>query len=73
MKSIEARFNKFIEEDPGYSDYLAFSMAVGGQKFSRKLVMEWFNKLVSKEDYDSRDKKEIIEGLMEHTNDTEEG
>lgn len=68
MRSIERRFNKFNTKNPGLSSYINFSQAIKGQKFSRDLINRWFNKLVDKDDYDKKDKRELIEYLTNLSN-----
>lgn len=65
MKSIERIFNKVRKENPYLSDYLCFAEAVEGRNFSRQTIARYFNKLVDKDDYDSKDKKELLQQLFE--------
>lgn len=69
MKSIQRRFNNIREKKEGWSSYLCFAQAVVGQKFSRETIHRWFNKLVDKDDYAARDKKNILTNLESLTND----
>ena len=68
MRSIERRFRLEQEKSPLSSTFICFSAAVHKQRFSRKMIMEWFNKLVDKNDYDKKEKKELIEFLERHSN-----
>ena len=44
--------------------------AVRGQGFSKDMLGRWFNKLVSREEYDKSDKKELVRGFIEATQET---
>jgi hypothetical protein len=60
MRSIERRFKSILKKNPYLSTHSAFALAVDGQNFSRPMLHHWFNKLVDKEDYDPKDKKEVL-------------
>jgi len=60
MKSIARRFNKINQKNPGLSNMSCFAMAITDQNFSHQTITRGFNKLVDKDDYDKKDKKEII-------------
>lgn len=68
MKSLEARFNIISQKDDGKSTYTRFAEAVVGQKFNRRTIAEWFDKLVDKEDYGLADKKDILNYLYDYSN-----
>ena len=68
MKSIERRFNNIQGKQPGWSSYVAFAVAITGQKFSKESLHRWFNKLVEKDDYDKKDKRGIMKHLEDLTN-----
>jgi hypothetical protein len=60
MKSIVRRFNKINQKNPGLSSISCFSMTITDQNFSRQTIARGFNKLVDKDDYAKKDKKEIV-------------
>ena len=64
MKSIQKRFQKINQKSPGLSSYCCFAEAVMGQKFSKRILIQWFNCLVEKDDYPKEDKKTILKHLM---------
>lgn len=64
MKSIQRRFEVFRKRDSNVGDYIIFAKTVRNQKFSKDMISRWFNKLISKDDYDSADKKSLIESLV---------
>lgn len=66
MKSIKRNFDKIVTNNPGWSTYTCFAMAIVGKDFRNETIRRWFNKLVNKEDYSSRDKKEVL-GFLYHT------
>lgn len=63
MKSLERRFNNISVKNPCSSSYICFAEAVRGQKFSKKIIAIWFNKLVDRDDYSKKDKKELLSQL----------
>ncbi len=64
MKSIQRVFNKIRKENPYLSDYICFAETIEGKKFSKQTIVRHFNKLVSKDDYDEKDKKSLLEQLF---------
>ncbi|KKR69861.1 MAG: hypothetical protein UU13_C0020G0012 [Candidatus Nomurabacteria bacterium GW2011_GWB1_40_7] len=63
MRSIERRFANFYSL-PGKSSYIAFADAIKGQHFGTETIRYWFNKLVEKDDYTPRDKKDLFKHLL---------
>lgn len=63
MRSIEARFNHFKNEN--ISSYVAFARAVREQNFSKDSIARNFIKLVDKSDYEKYEKNQIINYLVE--------
>ena len=68
MKSIERRFLKIWEKYPYFSSATAFYFAIAGQEFSDRCVSLWFDRLVDKDDYDPKNKREIVKDLQCHSN-----
>ena len=66
MKSLEKRFKKAEKENPFLSSYMCFTKAIHKQCFSKKIIDFWFLRLVDKEDYDKKSKKEILRFLYKH-------
>ncbi len=64
MKSIKRVFEKIKIEHPYWSDYTCFSKTISGKRFSRETISRYFNKLVEKDDYSKRDKKDTLEWLF---------
>lgn len=62
MKSLQRRFRK-EQRNQNQSSIVSFYGAVIGGNFSKQMIQRWFNKLVSKDDYDKGNKKEIINDL----------
>jgi predicted RNA-binding protein YlxR (DUF448 family) len=67
MKSLERRFRNISENNPHWSSYVCFAEAIWGQKFCKKIIKKYFNKLVERDDYEKRDKKQIIKFLVSLT------
>lgn len=63
MRSAERRFNGIAEKNPYWSSYICFAEAIKRQGFSGQTIRRYFQKLVKKDDYDKRDKKEILKYL----------
>ena len=60
MKELIKRFQKFREEHPALGDVIIMSMAVESQSYTKEIIQRAFNKLVSKEEYEQDEKREII-------------
>ncbi|MFA6135757.1 MAG: hypothetical protein WC705_00080 [Candidatus Paceibacterota bacterium] len=73
MKSIQRRFKKILLRNPYWSSYISFCEAIRSQKFSKKTIAIWFNKLVEKDDYDSKERRDILRRLSVLSNLHEEG
>ena len=72
MRSIERRFKKFTKRNPYWSSYVCFFSAVQGQNFSKQAIARWFNKLVDKDDYCSKEKRAILTHIYTHTKPAED-
>ena len=68
MRSIEKRFLLEHDKNPLSSTFINFSKTVEGQNFTEPVIRKWFNILVDKEDYDIRDKKQLVEFLIKLSN-----
>jgi len=60
MKSIKRRFHKISIKNINLSSYMCFLEATKSQYFSKRTISLWFNELVEKDDYDKKDKKDIL-------------
>jgi len=67
MRSIERLFNNIQDDFPRWSSYLCFAETVRGKKFGRHSLVRNFFRLVDREDYASREKRQIIDYLMSLT------
>ncbi len=67
MKSLEKRYQKMKSLNPYWSNYISFCEAIRGQNFSDKIISFWFNKLVDKNDYSFKEKKEVLKHLRDLT------
>jgi len=63
MRSIYRRFKKVSVKNPFWSSYICFVEAIKQQKFSNRIILKWFNKLVEKNDYSNKEKKDILRHL----------
>jgi hypothetical protein len=64
MRSILARFKEVESKNPSLSSYICFAMAVKGQGFGYETVTKSFTKCVSKDDYEKKDRPELIRQLV---------
>ena len=63
MLSIQIKFNTISTKNPNLSSYVCFAKAVSGLRLNRQTIHRWFYKLVDREDYDTKDKKELFDHL----------
>lgn len=73
MKSIERRFKGISARHPAWSTYTCFAEAILGTNFTLRIIKYWFNRLVDKKDYDTKDKKRIVAHLISITKPRDEG
>lgn len=73
MRSIKGRFKKFAAKNPHWSSIVCFNEAIKGRCFSKKNIYYNFPRLVDKDDYDKKDKKEILGFLLKLSKSPEEG
>jgi len=75
MRSLERRFKNIQSQkkNSNLGDYCCLTRAVKYQKFSKKIIAYWFNKLMPKEDYLKSEKRSLISQLVSLTNELEEG
>ncbi len=59
------------ERNRDLSSFTNFSRAIKGQNFSKDKISRWFNILVEKNDYNKKDKKVLIQNLVNLTNSPE--
>lgn len=72
MKSIERSFNNLQKKNQQWSSYVCFRKAIKGKKYTDRSVREAFYRCVHKDDYDEKDKKNIIDELQDITKGLEE-
>ncbi len=63
MRSIKARFEHSKASQPLYGDYLHLAIAVRDQNFSNRSIGLAFNELVSKAEYESSERKQLLKYL----------
>lgn len=68
MNDLKKRFREFREEHPALGDVIIISMAVDGMKYPKTVIQRAFNELVSKEEYEQDEKREIVICLIAYTN-----
>jgi len=62
MKPVEEQFEEIQEENPNWSSYICFTEVIK-YKSKKFPVVKYFNKLVSKNDYEKRERNRIVEFL----------
>ncbi len=67
MRSLKHRFDKATKTHAHWSSYLCFCEAIKGQSFSQRTLHQWFHKLVEKDDYGPKDRKDILAHLGDLT------
>ena len=65
--SLKKRFNHFRELNPFLGDVVILSMSVEKMDYPRAKILRFFNILVSKEEFDSSEKGEIVDSLFEYS------
>lgn len=72
MRSIERKFNEISQKNLRWSSWTCFVNAIKGQKFNKRTVREWFEKLVNKNDFDKDEKKQLLKYLSKISNTAED-
>ena len=60
-------FNVIVDKNPGLSTLICFSKAIAKRKYEPEYITKWFKKLVDKEDYEHRDRDEVLSWLQKYT------
>ncbi len=68
MRSIQTIYKKIQDKNPDTGAYLLLARSVLHKKFARKNLVQAFNKIVPKDDYDKSDRFELINHLEYLTN-----
>jgi len=63
MRSIERRFNIAKKKNPHLGSYCLLNRAITGQRFSRATIRKWFHELVDKDDYNVKEKGQLLKNL----------
>lgn len=72
MKSLKRNFKQISEKNPHWSSYVCFAETTRKQRFNKRTIREWFEKLVDKDDYDENEKKELTQYLSKVSNAAED-
>ncbi len=60
-------FDTIQDKNPGLSTLICFSKAIAKRKYEPEYITKWFKKLVDKEDYEHRDRDEVLKWLQKYT------
>jgi hypothetical protein len=63
MRSIERRFRRISQKYPFWSSLICFRRAIEGQNFKKRTIRHWFSLLVKKDDFDKKEKRQILRDL----------
>jgi len=69
-KKLLKDFERESRDNPFLSSFSNFAKAVSYQKYDQEYVEYWFDKLVSKKDYEGYVKEEILMHMIECNNRT---
>lgn len=72
MRSIEAIFRKISRRNKDLSSYMCLCLTVKGRGYSLRTIQRSFKKFADLDDYDSKDRKALVEHLVKLTNMPEE-
>jgi hypothetical protein len=64
---LRAIFDVIQDKNPGLSTLICFSKAIAKRNYEPEYVTKWFKKLVDKEDYEHRDRDEVLVWLQKYT------
>lgn len=64
---IREIFNLIQDKNPGLSTLICFSKAISKRGYEPEYITKWFKKLVLKEDYEHRDRDEVLTWLQKYT------
>lgn len=67
MRSIQAKYRQLKGKNPSWSSAVWFLEAVRNQNFSEDVIRRWFNRLVDKDDYSKKQKKDILQNAYRAT------
>jgi hypothetical protein len=64
MKSIKRKFDDVSVKKPNHSSLMIFIGVLRSGKFTEQVIKRWISKLVEKDDYDRKSKKELLKHLV---------
>ena len=65
MRSIERSFKQYQKENPCWSTWTSFTKAIMGINFSKDKIRRYFNVLVDKDDYEKKEKMQLLKYLYQ--------
>jgi hypothetical protein len=68
MRSIQRKFDEISKKRPKNGSFDCFVNAIKGRGYKKRIILKWFNTLVSREDYAKGEKKELLEYLYNVSN-----
>lgn len=63
MRSLNRRFNQRQKANPCWSTWTCFADSIMEQNFKKETIREKFNELVEKDDYEKKDKMQLLKYL----------
>lgn len=64
---IREIYDIIVDKNPGLSTLICFSKAISKRNYEPEYITKWFKKLVDKEDYEHRDRDEVLAWLQKYT------
>jgi len=69
MRSIQRNFKNYQKENPCWSSWTCFAKTITGRSFSKDKIRRHFGVLVDKDDYEKKDKVQLLKYLYKLTRD----
>jgi hypothetical protein len=63
MRSVKRRFSNIRRRNPAWSTLVCFAEAIKDQRFSKRTVYLWFNRLVDKEEFPKEERVKLLRYL----------
>lgn len=68
MKTLEHHFLKEQAKRPNLGDYSCLYYAVRSRNFSEETISRWFTVLITENDYERGDRRELVRQLVRASN-----
>lgn len=65
---MREKFKELQQKNPELSTAMVFTKLIRGRKMAKGEILKWFNRLVEKEDYSGREKREVLSWMFNFSN-----